>query len=107
MILNCYSVYDTASKMYDRPFFAQADGMALRSFGDIAVNAEHPIGQHPEDYSLFKIGVWDDNKGKLEGMAPECLATALEMVAQARQINPANLRAVDDKLNGDSDAQSA
>ena len=65
-----YSVFDSASDTYDRPFFAQSDGQAMRSFGDIAVNAEHPIGQHPADYTLFRVGSWDDNEGKLEGESP-------------------------------------
>ncbi len=94
MILNVYSVFDTASAMYDRPFFAQTDGQALRSFGDIAVNAEHPIGQHPKDYALYKIGTYDDNKGKIEGHPPECLGTAMEMVAQQQVIKPGQLKEV-------------
>lgn len=82
MRLNVYSVYDTASACYDRPFCFQSDGQALRAFLDICRDKEHPIGKHPEDFSLFRIGTYDDNKGSLNPEHPECLATALEMVAK-------------------------
>ena len=52
MIHKMYGVFDSASGVYDRPFVAISHGQAIRSFGDIAVAADHPIGQHPEDFSL-------------------------------------------------------
>ena len=46
---NLYAVIDTASGVYDGPIPGQSDGQMIRSFSDMAVNAEHPIGQHPTD----------------------------------------------------------
>ena len=63
MLHNIYTVFDSAAVMFDRPFTAISDNAAIRSFGDICVSADHPIGQHPEDYSLYRIGTYDDNKG--------------------------------------------
>ncbi len=85
---NIYSIFDTASGLYSRPFFTQSDPEAMRSFEDISIDAEHPIGKHPEDYMLFRIGIFDDTKGKLVNEDNECLVTALECIAKARQINP-------------------
>ena len=56
MLLNVYSVYDTAAAAYTRPFFLPSDAEALRQFGDICIDREHPIGKHPEDYYLVRIG---------------------------------------------------
>lgn len=84
MKLNTYTIYDTASGAYSRPFFAKSDGEAQRSFQDIANDKEHPIGAHPEDYSLFRIGIFDDQNAKIISENPECLSTALEMVALAK-----------------------
>ena len=53
---NLYAVIDTASGVYDGPIPGLADGHMIRWFSDMAVNADHPIGQHPEDYSLIKVG---------------------------------------------------
>ena len=99
MRLNVYSVFDVASGVYMRPFFMQSDGQAMRSFSDIAQDAEHDIGKHPEDYSLFRIGHYDDNKGSLVGEAPECLATALEVVAAARRVSRENLEEFDAEVS--------
>ena len=95
MRLNVYTIYDTAAGAYMRPFFVQSDGQAIRAFKDLALDASHDVGKHPEDYSLFRIGVYDDNTAKLVPEDRECLATALEMVSQARQVNGDNLELFD------------
>lgn len=87
MKLFAYSIFDMASGAYMRPFFLPQDAQALRTFTDIATDAEHEIGKHPEDYSLFRLGIFDDNKGTLEGHDRECIATALEVVAASRRVD--------------------
>ena len=87
MKLNIYTIFDTASAAYMRPFFAQSDGQATRSFKDISLDASHEIGKHPEDYSLWRIGIFDDNTAKITPEDKECLATALELVARAQTVN--------------------
>ena len=77
-----YTIFDTAS------------GAAMREFSDLAVNADHPIGKHPEDYSLFRIGQFDDNKIQLVAEDKECLITGLEAVAASRQIETGSLKEV-------------
>jgi hypothetical protein len=91
MKLNAYTIYDVASGVYMRPFFSQADGQAIRGFKDIACDADHEIGKHPEDYTLYRIGSFNDNTGKMEGEELEKLATALEMVSNSRQVNQDNI----------------
>lgn len=63
MKLLIYSVYDSKAKTFSQPFFSNAAGSALRSFQDIANDKNHPIGAHPEDYTLFEIGEFDDSIG--------------------------------------------
>ena len=91
MKLNAYTIYDVASGIYMRPFFSQADGQAIRGFKDIATDADHEVGKHPEDYTLYRIGTYNDTTGKLEGENPEKLATGLEMVSQDRSPTHDNL----------------
>ncbi len=79
-----YAIYDTASAVYQRPMFARADGEIMREFQNICVDKEHPCGQHPEDYSLFRLGIFDDQTGKVTDEKNECLATGLEMIALSR-----------------------
>jgi len=90
--LNAYTIYDVASGVYMRPFFSQADGQAVRGFNDIATDADHEVGKHPEDYTLYRIGSFNDTTGKMEGEELEKLTTGLEAVHRARQIEPGSLK---------------
>ncbi len=79
-----YSIYDTASATYQKPTFARTDGEIMREFQNICMDKQHPCGQHPEDYSLIRLGNYDDQNGKVINEVNECLATGLEMVALHR-----------------------
>jgi len=81
---NIYSIFDTASGIYQRPIFSRADGEIMREFQNICVDREHPCGMHPEDYSLIRVGTFDDQNGFLTDDSNETLATGLEMVALVR-----------------------
>ncbi len=99
MKLNAYTIYDVASGVYTRPFFTGSDGEATRSFKDIATDAEHPIGQHPEDYTLYRNGTYNDNTGKLVSEELEKLMTGLQCVTAARQINQDNIEQLERKVS--------
>jgi hypothetical protein len=102
MRLNVYTIFDTATGAYMRPFYMQSDGQATRAFKDLAVAADHEIGKHPEDYSLWRIGQFNDNKGELVPEDRECLATALELVATAQRVDQDKM----EELNGEINAFS-
>ena len=91
MKLNVYSIYDNASSLFSRPFFTQSDGEAIRSFSDIATDAEHPIGKHPADYTLFRLGIFDDNTGKLIDENNGALENALQSISRTKNINDDNM----------------
>jgi len=90
MKLNIYSIFDQASGLYSRPFFTQSDGEAVRSFNDISIDAEHPCGKHPEDYTLFRLGVFDDTNGNFHNEENQSLMTALETIAATRRVKQDN-----------------
>lgn len=78
-----FAVYDSKAEAYGPPFFNRAKGEALRAFMDAANNKEDSIGKHPEDYTLFYIGIYEELKGSFECPAtPEPMGKALEMVKQ-------------------------
>ena len=90
-----YAIFDTASGVYDGPLRGQADGVVVRQFCDMAAGSEHPVAQHPEDFTLFKIGYFNDGTGELEGCVPEKLINGAEAVAQGRKVNGAELKEID------------
>ena len=64
MEINLYSVKDT--KMgFEQILVLPNNAAAIRWFGDISQNKEHPISKHPEDYQLFKVGTMNEDTGEL------------------------------------------
>ncbi len=99
MKTNLYAIYDTACGVYTKMVFAQADGMVTREFQDLVNDAESAIGQHPEDYSIFRLGNFNDLTGLIVNEDNECLATGLEMVALSRNVKRDQLEKLDDKIS--------
>jgi hypothetical protein len=65
MIQKVYTVYDSKAEAYLQPFFATTKGLAIRSFSDAANKEGHNLNRYAEDYTLFEIGEWDDEKASL------------------------------------------
>jgi len=60
MKLKIFSVYDSKIEAYMQPFFMQSKGAALRAFMDTLADKSSVLAKHPEDYTLFEIGEFDD-----------------------------------------------
>jgi hypothetical protein len=59
------AIHDSKAEAYMTPIFVQATGMAIRSFSD-AINGDGEFAKHPEDYTLFLLGDFDELSGKVE-----------------------------------------
>ncbi len=83
MIQKCFSVFDSKTQAYLPPFFLQTAPQALRAIGDCANNTTHEFGRHPEDYTLFELGLWDDQNSNFDlHTTPIPLAKCIEMITQ-------------------------
>jgi hypothetical protein len=60
-----FSVYDSKIESYDKPFMAKTRGEAIRGFRDFVNEKDNMVSRHPEDYTLFEIGEYDEEKGLL------------------------------------------
>lgn len=81
MILLAYTIYDRKAHQYHAPFYAVADGAAVRSFMDIANDSSTTVGRHPGDYVLYRVGSFDDSNGSmLPTVGPEHVTDALPLV---------------------------
>ena len=81
MLLKLFTIFDSKAEAFQQPFSAQSTGAAIRMFSDIAQDQKHPIGQHPEDYTLFEIGTFNPLSAEIKiSEAKTSLGTALEHV---------------------------
>jgi hypothetical protein len=83
MKLNVYSIYDSAAKAYTQPFFMHNDGLAIRAFQDNVNAPDNNIANHPDQFTLFCIGEYDDSSGELSKSTVRSLGTGLEYKNQA------------------------
>lgn len=79
MIYKIFSVYDSKVEAYLQPFFSPSNGAALRAFTDIVNDPNSQFSKHPEDYTLFVIGEYNDETAKISSLsALQSLGLALE-----------------------------
>ena len=88
MILRMYSIFDAGVGAYTPPFPARADGEAVRSFKMTLLDQAHPMAKSPQDYSLARVGLFDDSNGQMSPLpAPEPMVTAQAVLA-ALKVTP-------------------
>lgn len=79
MVINLFSVFDSKTAAFGNPFADQQPSSAIRNFADAVNDNSNPNNlwaKHPEDFSLFQIGQYDTDLGKLIPFIPESLVTA-------------------------------
>lgn len=61
-----YAVYDRKAEQYSAPFLEVKDGTAIRAIQDMVINSpDHSFAKHPTDYSLHRLGVFEDETGDI------------------------------------------
>lgn len=80
IIQRMYTIRDNKAECYLSPFFFQRDGEAIRAFDDVVNKSGSQINAHPEDFSLFKVGEFDQDTGSVTPIAPISLGCALDFL---------------------------
>lgn len=63
-----YAVYDRKAEMFSQPFLEVKDGTAVRAVQDLVINQkDHAFAKHPRDFSLHRLGDFDDATGVITG----------------------------------------
>ncbi len=80
-----FSVYDAKAQAYITPFFLPTVGMAVRAMADCLADPNHSFSRHPEDYTLFHLGTFEDMDGILEAKERTVVHSLVEIRAAAVQ----------------------
>lgn len=62
--MKLYSVYDKKAAAFSNLHPFSSDGLAVRDFTDAVREKDTALSKHPEDYSLWYIGEFDQVKGE-------------------------------------------
>lgn len=64
MIYEVFSVFDEKADAFLPPFILPRIAQAKRVFADCVNSDDHQFGAHPSDYTLFRLGQFDDAAGQ-------------------------------------------
>lgn len=64
MKLQMFSIYDTVSKLYARPFFDVNEATAKRNLRAAIHDPKSGLAENISDYRLYHIGEFDDQTGE-------------------------------------------
>lgn len=70
MILRMFSIFDRKALTYHPPYYAVNEQAAIRTLHDVVADTNTNIGRHPNDFVLYLVGVYDDEKGEVQPIAP-------------------------------------
>lgn len=77
-----FAVFDEKAKIYSGPFLEVTEGTAIRAIEDAIKSPDHPFARHPSDFSLHRLGVFDDATGVIEGQLPEHIIDIDKLVTE-------------------------
>lgn len=80
MKINMYTVFDSAVKAFVQPFFQITDGAAVRLFQDQVNNSDSNISKHPDQFTLFRVGSYDDSSALLIPETPVSLGNGTQYI---------------------------
>lgn len=85
-----FSVFDTKADAFLLPFFFATEGQAVRAIKDCVYDRDHMFGRHPADYSLFRLGTFEDSTGSVDLLpTPTVVACLIELVPDATPLEEA------------------
>lgn len=80
MVQKIFSIYDAKAEAYMPPFFMATKGQAIRAWVDSISDSNTQFHKHPEDFTLFEIGQYNDQDASILAYETKIpLGTALEL----------------------------
>lgn len=61
--MKAYSIRDQKGEIFNLPFFKITHGQAERDFESLVNDGKSSVNAYPEDYDLYHVGEYDDQKG--------------------------------------------
>lgn len=88
MSLKLFTIYDSKAEAYNQPFYQKTTGMALRAIEDEMKNQDSHLSRHSSDFTLYEIGLWDEDKGTVHMFD---VKKNLGVLTEFRKINENNI----------------
>lgn len=80
-----FAVYDSKVQAYMNPFCMETSGQAIRGWIDAVNDEKTAFNRHPDDFTLFELGIYDEQSGTFENLhTPISHGTALKYLQAAK-----------------------
>ena len=76
-----FAVFDNVAKLYLNPFLEATDGTAVRAIQD-AAKGDHPFAKHPQDFTLTRLGLYDEETGELNQQSKSDIIEIKQLVGE-------------------------
>lgn len=63
--MKIFTLFDSKVSAYTTPFFCRSKGEAVRQLTDAMARQDTMLSLHPEDFTLFELGDFDESNGKI------------------------------------------
>jgi len=81
MLLKIYSIRDSKGEIFHPPFYQKSHGEAERSFRELTRDEKSFIAKYPDDYDLYYLGEYDDQKGTFNSLdTPQHVIKAVQLI---------------------------
>lgn len=81
MIFKMFSIFDSKASAFMLPFYAANVAVAKRNVMRAVEDESTDFSKFPEDYSLFEVGEWDGDEGKVAAcVAPVSHGTLISFI---------------------------
>jgi len=84
MMMYAYSILDSKTGMFSQPWFFNHDQTAFRTVNEAAKDPNSNLYKYPEDFHLYKIGVFDDNTAELAPTPLQAMGSIASLLAANR-----------------------
>lgn len=83
MKLQVFAIYDRAAGIYSHLHCHNTLDLALRDFEQVALDSNSKINRHAHDFSLWHIGVYDDETAQTQNLQAPVLIRGAQTVLDA------------------------
>lgn len=81
-IKKLYSVRDSKASYFMAPFVAVNEAIAVRNIRAAINQGNNDVAKFPEDHSLWYVGTFNEETGKISKAVPEHIANCVELVQE-------------------------
>lgn len=75
-----FTIHDSKAQAFLQPFFMQNESLAIRAISECISDENHKFHMHAEDFTLFKLGDFDDQTAQFDNLpAPQSLTPLITL----------------------------